>query len=309
MQSSTNSPEARRDSPGAGPRLPRLVALTLLFVTVSLWAAYALSLQTGPMAPQSRANINAAGSASLIGAVTKYPKVWPPAYPAPLVFLQLLIRAPGVLSARRRCLHLISYVVPSLIITLPWLLHLRRLTGSLSGGDRTIPRSVGPAIEVCTGCSDFELHVFFTLKTLAIDLLSPSRTARHRVVNQSELSAVEIALCVTVALLVVWALVSRFRCITTKPTVAAATDWIRTSATSLPLQFLIGHIVMTILIWTYANNDPIYTRFMFPSYPFVVLSMLSLYSEVRARKSSSWSLAPFYLMTAIFLTANLVKWL
>jgi len=39
----------------------------------------------------------------------------------------------------------------------------------------------------------------------------------------------------------------------------------------LSIEFLLVYVVITVLVWTIGNNDPIYTRFLYPSYVYMIL--------------------------------------
>ena len=47
--------------------------------------------------------------------------------------------------------------------------------------------------------------------------------------------------------------------------------------------FVLVYVAALILVWTGSNNDPIYTRFLFPVYPFLILSGLAMWSTHRDR--------------------------
>jgi len=73
----------------------------------------------------------------------------------------------------------------------------------------------------------------------------------------------------------------------------------------IPFHFASLYFVSIIVMWTLTNNDPIYTRFMYPMYLFAVLSMFSLYSSIK--ESTIYKKLPFILLYWLLLGINSYK--
>lgn len=75
----------------------------------------------------------------------------------------------------------------------------------------------------------------------------------------------------------------------------------------LPAEFFIGYVVITVILWSIGNNDPIYTRFLYPSYPFLILWGFAGYFFVRKRSSLTLATLPFVLFYLSIVSINLYK--
>jgi hypothetical protein len=51
--------------------------------------------------------------------------------------------------------------------------------------------------------------------------------------------------------------------------------------------FSLGYLACLLVLWTAGNNDPIYTRFLYPSYAFLGLSAAHVYSHVKASAAAA----------------------
>jgi len=70
------------------------------------------------------------------------------------------------------------------------------------------------------------------------------------------------------------------------------------------------YVVITVLVWTIGNNDPIYTRFLYPSYVYMIIGMFFGYYFIKTYNDSKinrfffvvlfLSLALFQLYKTIF---------
>ena len=62
------------------------------------------------------------------------------------------------------------------------------------------------------------------------------------------------------------------------------------------------------LLWTIGNNDPIYSRFLYPSYVFFLLAGFHAYSNLKPSSHShaqgAWLRAPFLALFALVLAVQ-----
>jgi hypothetical protein len=228
--------------------------------------------------------------------LTRYFAVY---FAVPLVIVTLLWRTPGPLLRRARdtaaCLALA--LAPLLI----WMWVARRETGFWTGADRTAPRTFPEGAAHWAGLTTPQANVRLWLKTLVVDFFSPSLYGAHGVVTRPHrLSAVEwtfVALC-TAAL------------------VLALAAWRRRGAERSPdegperalvAQAFLLYNAATLATWSFANNDPIYTRFLYPSYVFLILLGFYAYADVRRWTASPWGPLTFRLLYVSLLVVHCVR--
>ena len=170
----------------------------------------------------------------------------------------------------------------------------------LPGGLQYYRQSTGP-----------EDNIRLIAQTLFVDFLSPRTLATHEV-NQStyRLSWLEwgIVLMLAWVAVVVAHYFSRGRG-RLKNAPAPEKQELRSGfpMALLPAEFFVGYVVITIILWSVGNNDPIYTRFLYPSYPFLILWGFAGYSSVKKRTSSNMALLPFVLLYLSTILINLHK--
>jgi hypothetical protein len=63
----------------------------------------------------------------------------------------------------------------------------------------------------------------------------------------------------------------------------------------------------TLATWSFANNDPLYTRFLYPSYVFLILLGFYAYAGVRRWTASPWGPLAFQLLYASLLLLHCVR--
>jgi hypothetical protein len=226
---------------------------------------------------------------------------------APLIFAFLLVLQKPTSSWPKRVTPVVAFAVPLLLFVLPWLVHLKRKTGFVFGKDRFATRQFAPENADWNELTGFTTNVHFAPKTKFLDQFSPIRAASHEVVNRLRLTEAETLVLLAVLVLALLAVVAFVQELRQQPrssrlTVATAHP---KSPQSLPFLFASVYVVDLIGLWTVGNNDPIYTRFMYPSYPFVILALLAHFAWMKDRGSTAWQLLPLYLLGALFVTTNL----
>ena len=159
-----------------------------------------------------------------------------------------------------------------------------------------------------TGADD---NIRLTAQTLFVDFLSPRALATHEV-NQSayRLSWLEWGVALILAFAVGIAAFYFFRGrVHLKKMSAPRKPGLRgeVSPGFLLGEFFVAYVVITVILWSVGNNDPIYTRFLYPSYPFLILWGFAGYSFVKKASSSTPAVLPFILLYLSIISINLYK--
>lgn len=234
----------------------------------------------------SLARAAATGLLTGVTALVRYFGFFWPALPLLLV----LAGAPGTVA--RRAMRVAAAAVLMLAIPLPWLLHVRDVTGHISGMDRRTDVVQMKEFAHWNEHRDFGTNVAFSAKTVLIDWFSPDRIATHGVVIETPVSTSEWILGAAAIGLLAWgAFVARRR----GPFEPGAK---RLAA------FVAAYFVVLIGVWSFANNDPIYTRFLVPVYPFLILAGFALAQRAGPRLRDR---APFALLYILCLATSLLR--
>jgi len=220
-------------------------------------------------------------------------------FAVPLVFVNVLWRAPGPLLRRAR--YLSAMLAPALAPLLIWMWLARRETGFWTGVDRLAPRTFPDGAAHWAGLTGARANLTLWLKTLLVDFFSPSLYAAHSVVTRPyRPSLVEWALLALTAVALAFALVA----------------WRRRgregSSETGPERVLVTQAFLlynaaTLATWAFANNDPIYTRFLYPAYVFLVLLAFYLYADVRRWTASPLGPIVFRLLYASLLVLHCAR--
>jgi hypothetical protein len=214
-------------------------------------------------------------------------------YAFPLVMANVLALAP--VPRARRIAHAAAVVVVAGLPVGIWMYFTYLQTGFWTGTDRSAPRQLPEAVQHWAGLTSLPANLRLTGKTLLVDFFSPSAYAAHSVVTRphSPAPAEWLALGLLAACLVAGAPAWRRR-----------PAWSPRSPTFLVAEFLAAYILVTIVVWTFGNNDPIYTRFLYPAYPLLGILAFAGYRAVKLERPSPWRLLPFRLLLALFLAVQ-----
>lgn len=246
---------------------PLFVALVLLFLLALV----------GYSQERSAPRLAALGAAAAALCLTRYFAVF---WVLPVGALNVAA-APG--PPRRRLAHIAGFGLAALPIG-AWLVKERLQTGFFTGMDRFGPRRHDDEV-------DFLHNVAYTAKSLLYDLLSPAREASHQAMRLSwppgALDLV-IPLAVAVALgaagLLLWRRRARV------PLDRVRVRSLLQSREGLTFQLFASYLVALVTVWTLGNNDPIYGRFLYPSYVLVLLLAFMLYARVKESPALAWPL-------------------
>ncbi len=264
-----------------------------LFLLLSAVVLLALALQ------KKRPSVWWAAILGILTAAASLTRFFGIAWLIPITLMHLTFLTQVEYPLKRKAADILIYGAHICLLVVPWLLRLKFLRGSFTGMDRTVPRR-------WSHLTDFTTNFEFLFKTVFIDFFSPSRHAGHNAVNFSVLTFFETLTLFAAAAIVLYILFLTLRK-AAGSTMPANFKGLLTAAGSLPLHFTVVYIMATIGIWTYSNNDPIYTRFMFPLYPFIILAVFCLFAWVKARPANVWERLPFYLLAVLYTLTNVLN--
>jgi hypothetical protein len=280
---------ARRVVPGVHPIYPTVAyALANVHLRITAWAtaealfvALSLLLLLALLAycrERSGTRLAALVAVSASLCLTRYFAVF---WVLPVVFLNVLV-APGAL--RRRVAHAVTFGLAASAPVAAWLAKEYARTGFLTGMDRLGQRRHQDETNL--------LHnLAYTAKSLLYDLLSPEREATHMAMRlpwPPGFLDVAIPAAVGAALAVAGVVLWRGRA-------RAPFSWQRLRAwlqraEGLTFQLFASYPVVLVALWTLGNNDPIYGRFLYPSYVFLLLLLFALYARVERNPLAAWPL-------------------
>jgi hypothetical protein len=72
----------------------------------------------------------------------------------------------------------------------------------------------------------------------------------------------------------------------------------------LTFQLFAGYLMALIAVWTLGNNDPIYGRFLYPSYLLLIWLAFMLYVRVKDDPAAAWAMRG---MLALFVAVQLYR--
>lgn len=207
---------------------------------------------------------------AVTGAALGLTKYFSPFWPLPLAGLRLMTVKGAPM--RRRLAHTAVFLATALVPVALWMLYAWHETGFLTGMDRRAPR---------LGRQGTTLYwnVVFVLRTLVLDLFSPETSAtRTAVFVDGRPSAAEVVLLLLGGAAIVasvWTESRRRGEMAPGGRAAETLPWL--------IAFTVTYLVALVTLWTLGNNDPIYTRFLYPLYPFVILLAFAVYRRIRER--------------------------
>ena len=193
----------------------------------------------------------------------------------------------------------------SLIPIIVWMLQTYKETGHFSGMDRFAFRAIGEKAywnEITT----LKSNMFFTIKTVFIDFFCPEQVSTHDAIEAPHvLGIVEYVIIAVIAGLLLLNLWNFLTPIKRKGEPELVADI--SCPTKLLIWYSVVYLFSTILLWTIGNNDPIYTRFLYPFYPFAVLLVFCRYSYVKDYHNAIYQRLGFNLLYILLLAVNCYK--
>jgi hypothetical protein len=245
----------------------------------------------------SWAMLFALAALSSLAILTKYIALF---WVVPVVLLGIIVSTKGALAKARNSA---IYAAVSAALALPWFIYIYRATGYLSGWDRSEERQ----LEQLT---DFLHNLFYTVKAAYIDFFSRDWAAKMTMRRDFPFQAwdwlmlVVLAFVVSVICIMIW---RSFRK-TGRPGRKGFMEWIDGCPyLALLSLFSASYLVCLLVLWTFGNNDPIYSRFLYPWYPFVLLTLAGIY-QIKAQTSpGSLSRSAFFLLFMAVLASQVYK--
>ena len=185
-------------------------------------------------------------------------------------------------------------------------------TGYLTGMERFdwSSRPVHGKVGYFATSTGFNENVLLTAKTYFLDFDSPVEFATHEANHlQHSISNIEMGVIGLFILAMVLFFLNLIRFIRTHEGISSTLNiWRHTSPiTLIAAQYLVGYIIVTILIWTVGNNDPLYSRFLYPSYVYSIIGLFSAYSFLKRESASRTSRLPFLLLLLCLTAISLYK--
>lgn len=219
----------------------------------------------------------------------------------PPVVLSVILSVPG-LDLRGRLRHALGLLL-ALAPAFAWMVSAWLRTGFVTGADRQAARQFPAYLQYWSQLQSPTGNLYAWSKTLFLDLFS---TRRHGalafVTTEYEVYPLE------------WMLLTlAFACAG-----IALLAWLRrrTAPLSRALHTPIGialalfavHNLMLLVVWTLGNNDPLHSRYLWPSYAMLVLFGLAAYASVRSAWARAfWPALPFRLLLALLLVVHVQR--
>ena len=226
----------------------------------------------------------------------------------PIVCVHLLARRGA--STRRRLSEAATLAAIALTPAAVWMLHAYATTGYLSGRDRFSVREVVYRSDLA-GIQNAILTASQYVKTVFIDFFSVRTSATHQVVNlpyPPNLFEFFVAgLAVVTVVCAVGLLVQRSERQPGRIRTRAAELLSSPSETTLLVEIVVVFAAATLLLWVIGNNDRLYTRFLYPSYPFMVLLGFAVYSKICRAGAGLVLRLPFSLLYVLLLGVQLLR--
>jgi 4-amino-4-deoxy-L-arabinose transferase-like glycosyltransferase len=215
-------------------------------------------------------------------------------------FAALAVALAPARSLLQRGARALAVPAASLAAVSPWLIHAKVRSGHWSGMPRFDTGRMVPTADL----APLELAARMA-KTLYYDFCSPVVFAEYWTLDQLSLGRWHDGVWALVIVCVIAATLAGLLARRSQGVQVAAGPESRAARGLLPV-FLAAFYLAVCALWSALNSDPIYTRFLFPSYPFIVLLVVSRY-EALSPALTPLTRAPFRLATAIFLVSNTLR--
>ena len=169
--------------------------------------------------------------------------------------------------------NVVVYGIVSILPTIPWFSWIHRTTGHLTGWSRSSERAV-------SHLTDLSHNLFFSVKTYYIDFFSRDWASHSIITGKYNVQIWDLFVLVLLSIIAISTCKAFCDRIKGKPLIELnriLRDIKDDNLLLLLLTFSVSYLLVILTLWTLSNNDPIYTRFLYPSYPFLVLTIVKLY--------------------------------
>jgi hypothetical protein len=195
----------------------------------------------------------------------------------PIVSICIFIFSKNILMGVK---HFAVYGIVSILLTIPWFIWNYKTTGYLTGWDRSSARLI-------SDLTDFDHNLFFSIKTYYIDFFSRD-WASHSVIRMKyDFQIWDLFVLLLLSVIAI----SIFKGIRDRIKgrgiikIKRISDFIKgEKILFLLIMFSVSYLLVILTLWTLSNNDPIYTRFLYPSYPFLILTIVTIYDRFAKNK-------------------------
>jgi len=218
----------------------------------------------------------------------------------PIVLLGILVSTKGALAKARSSA---IYAAATAALTAPWFIYIYRATGYLSGWDRSEERQL-------EHLTDFAHNLFYTVKTAYIDFFSRDWAAKMTMRRDFPFQIWDWVMLVVLSIVVSMICVMIWKSFRKKGRVKRMGLKERIDGCpylALLSLFSVSYLVCLLVLWTFGNNDPIYSRFLYPWYPFVLLTLAGVYQRHAQASPAGLSGSAFFLLFAAMLASQVYK--
>jgi len=218
----------------------------------------------------------------------------------PIAGMQILLAGP--FPRRTRIAQLGGFGLISVLPVGVWMGYQYGKTGFLTGIDRFASK------EAAAGNEDLITlggNIWLAGKSLVLDFFSLSHSADHATVNHPY--PPDGGLYVFAGLIVVVLISNRQQI---RSLVSGTWEAIGRSV-ARDVWMMAGAVVyywfVLVALWTVGNNDPIYSRFVYPVYPFLVILGFAGYGAVRRKGAGLWGRLAFWAFYATLILVHAYK--
>jgi hypothetical protein len=202
---------------------------------------------------------------------------------------------------RRRMGQVVVILALALVPVGYWMWITHEQTGLWTGVDRTRERDLPESVRHWEELRGVDDHLRLTAKTLLVDFFSPTRYAALSVVTRPHRpSAVE------------WGLVALgAAAMATAVRAGRRARWQFEGGGASPARIVAevaaAYFALTIAIWTVGNNDPIYTRFLYPVYPLLLVLAFHAWDAMRSWNATRFERLPWQALYAGFVVVQALR--
>ena len=218
----------------------------------------------------------------------------------PVVSICLLVFAKDMQTGLKK---VAVYGILTVLTTIPWFVWIYKTTGHITGWDRSAERLI-------SHLTDFKHNLFFSLKTYYIDFFS-TEWASHSIITgfyEPQVWDLIVLLFLSIVAILLCKIIRDYIHHISYLNLKNIRGFLRDeNLFFLLLLFSTSNFGVILFLWTTGNNDPIYTRFLYPSYPFIVLSVIKVYDLFIKKTYRTYCAVLFNMLFVIILGSQAYK--